>query len=106
MSSDPREAAWSAVHEALPARWRVGPPSFDPGRPGWSVTAIGPLPGRGKMPTTVSATGNEIQMPASVVLINTRPRNRVRKAFPLRSVDVLCLDASGQAISARLASTH
>lgn len=45
-----REEAWDAVHEALPARWRVGPPSFDPGRHAWSVTARGPHPGRGKMP--------------------------------------------------------
>jgi hypothetical protein len=26
-----REAAWDAVHEALPARWRVAPVTFDPG---------------------------------------------------------------------------
>jgi hypothetical protein len=29
-----REAAWDAVHEALPAGWTVGPPTFDPGVPG------------------------------------------------------------------------
>jgi hypothetical protein len=53
--------AWSAVHEALPARWRVGPVTFDPGRQAWSVTARGPHPGRGKAPVTVSGTGdNEI----------------------------------------------
>ncbi len=34
-----REAAWNAVHEALPAGWTVGPPTYDPGVPGWSVTA-------------------------------------------------------------------
>ena len=26
-----REAAWDAVHEALPARWEVGPVSYDCG---------------------------------------------------------------------------
>jgi hypothetical protein len=34
MSGAPSEAfeeAWGAVHEALPARWRVGPVTYDPG---------------------------------------------------------------------------
>lgn len=51
--------AWDAVHEALPARWRVGPPTFDPGRQAWSVTAIGPHPGRGKIPQSVSGIGED-----------------------------------------------
>ena len=42
-----REAAWDAVHEALPARWHLGPVTYDPGGPHWSVTARGPHPGRG-----------------------------------------------------------
>jgi len=54
---DDREAAWGAVHEALPARWHVGPVVYDPGRRAWSVTAHGPLPGRGKAPQTVSGIG-------------------------------------------------
>lgn len=56
--------AWDAVHEALPARWCVGQPSYDPGilradgyRGAWSVTARGPHPGRGKVPQTVTGTG-------------------------------------------------
>jgi len=56
MDSD-REDAWSAVHEALPARWRVGPPSYDPGRGAWSVSAVGPHPGRGKIPTSITSFG-------------------------------------------------
>lgn len=53
-----REVAWDAVHEALPARWRVGPVTLsEPTLGVWSVTAIGPHPGRGKMPATVSGTG-------------------------------------------------
>lgn len=63
-----REDAWDAVHEALPARWHVGFPSYDPGalradgyRGAWSVTARGPHPGRGKVPQTVRGLGdNEI----------------------------------------------
>jgi len=54
------------VHEALPARWRVGPVTYDPGvvRPdglmgAFSVTARGPHPGRGKAPQTVSGTGED-----------------------------------------------
>ena len=64
--TDAREAAWGAIHEALPARWHVGPVTYDPGvvRPdgylgGFTVTARGPHPGRGKMPQTVSGTGED-----------------------------------------------
>lgn len=53
------EAAWDAVHEALPARWRVpAPPSIaDPLTRNWSITAVGPYPGRGKSPQSVTGRG-------------------------------------------------
>jgi hypothetical protein len=35
----------------------VGPVAFDPGRQAFSVTARSPHPGRGKMPVTVSGSG-------------------------------------------------
>lgn len=56
-----REAAWGAVHDSLPARWRVAsPPSIsDPLRGVWSVTAVGPHPGRGRMPESVTGTGED-----------------------------------------------
>ena len=61
-----REDAWFAVHEALPPFRRVGPVTYDPGvvRPdglmgAFCVTARGPHPGRGKMPVTVSGTGED-----------------------------------------------
>jgi hypothetical protein len=60
------ESAWSGVHEALPARWHVGPISYDPGvvradgqRGAFSVTAREPHPGRGKHPQTVSGIGDD-----------------------------------------------
>ena len=53
----PREDVWSAILEALPARWHVGPVTYNPGRYAWSVTAHGPLPGRGKVPEFVSGSG-------------------------------------------------
>jgi hypothetical protein len=55
--TDPREAAWFAIHDALPAYWMVGPSTFDPGRGQFSVTARAPHPGRGKIPVTVSGAG-------------------------------------------------
>lgn len=58
------EAAWNAVFEALPARWRVGPPTYDPGAGCWSVTARSATRGRGMAPTTVSGTGSD---PASAL---------------------------------------
>jgi hypothetical protein len=54
-----REAAWDAIHEALSARWHVGPVTYDPGRLAYSVTARGPHPGRGKVSVTVSGTGED-----------------------------------------------
>ncbi len=61
-----RDAAWEAVHEALPASWGVGPVIFDPGAlradgylGAFSVTARGPHPGRGKVPQTVRGTGED-----------------------------------------------
>jgi hypothetical protein len=44
MSTDPREVAWFAVHDALPVYWLVGPVTFDPGRAAFSVTARAPHP--------------------------------------------------------------
>jgi hypothetical protein len=55
-----RDAAWDAVHEALPANWRVGLPSYSPERRSWSVTAIDELTTRrGKIPQTVGGTGED-----------------------------------------------
>jgi hypothetical protein len=56
---DEREAAWFAVHEALPARWTVGLPSQHPSTGIWTATAIGPHPGRGKQPEAVTGSGED-----------------------------------------------
>src|SRR3954466_6568597 len=53
-----REAAWDAVHEALPAGWTVGPPTYDPGVPGWSVTARSVAYSPRRPPQTVRGTGD------------------------------------------------
>ena len=45
------------MHEALPAGWTVGPPTYDPGVPGWSVTARSVAYSRRKPPRTVTGTG-------------------------------------------------
>lgn len=55
---DERDEVWGRLHEAMPARWTVGHPSYDPGRPGWSISAVGPNRGRGKLPTFVSGLGD------------------------------------------------
>ena len=49
----------NAVHEALPARWHVGPVTHDPGVHAFSITARGPHPGRGNSPVTVSGVGED-----------------------------------------------
>ena len=71
MPTDPRGAAWFAVHDALPAYWSVGPVTFDPGRGSFSVTARSPHPGRGKMPVTVTGTGA-----AEIAALTDRGRGR------------------------------
>ena len=60
MTDDVREAAWNAVHDALPARWTVGQASMaDPLTRSWSVTARGRHPGRGKAPQSVTRAGED-----------------------------------------------
>jgi hypothetical protein len=55
-----REEAWDAVHEALPASWRVGLPSYSVEHRTWSVTAVNDrTTGRGKLPQTVTGTGED-----------------------------------------------
>jgi hypothetical protein len=56
---DEREEAWGRLHEAMPARWTVGRASYDPGRHGWSISAVGPHPGRGRIPTSLSGFGDD-----------------------------------------------
>ena len=54
-----REDAWDAVHEALPAGWTIGrPATYDPGVPGWSVTARSVAYSRHRPPQTVTGTGD------------------------------------------------
>jgi hypothetical protein len=58
--TDAREAGWDALHEALPARWDVGPVTYSPERRAWSVTAINErTTGRGKLPQTVTGRGED-----------------------------------------------
>jgi hypothetical protein len=58
--TDDREAAWDAVHEALPAGWEVGLPSYSPERRAWEVSAVNErTTGRGKLPQTVTGTGED-----------------------------------------------
>lgn len=54
---DESEQAWARLHEALPARWTVARGSYNPGERQWSMSAVGPDRGRGKLPTFVSGFG-------------------------------------------------
>jgi hypothetical protein len=58
--TDPREAAWDAVHEALPAGWDVGLPSYSRERRAWEVCAVNERStGRGKLPETLIGAGED-----------------------------------------------
>jgi hypothetical protein len=58
--SEPRERAWDDIHDLLPDRWRVGPPTYEPGWRRWSVTARSPkYSGRLRPPATVSGAGED-----------------------------------------------
>lgn len=55
-----REAAWAAVMDRLPPGWRVGPPTFDPGRHRWEIVARSPKPpGRRTNPEYVIGEGDD-----------------------------------------------
>ena len=54
-----RERAALDVLALLPEWWAVGPTSYDPGIGRWTLTARGPHPGRGKVPETISGTGED-----------------------------------------------
>jgi hypothetical protein len=54
-----REAVWGRLHEAMPARWSVGQPSYAPGRPGWTISAVAPDRARGRVPTSVTGFGGD-----------------------------------------------
>ena len=69
-----RDDAWDAVHEALPAGWTVGPPTFDPGVPGWSVTARTGDYSRIKRPQTVTGTGEDEVEVAALRALDDRLR--------------------------------
>ncbi len=49
-----REAAWWALHDALPAGWRIGELTFDPASGQYVLAAMSPRPpGRGRPPGRV-----------------------------------------------------
>jgi hypothetical protein len=54
-----RDEAWDAVHESLPARWQLGPPTYSPADHAWHVTARGPHAGRRTHPQTITGTGED-----------------------------------------------
>jgi hypothetical protein len=91
MPADPPEAAWFAIHDALPAYWRVGPITFDPARDLFCVTGRAPHPGRGKSPTAVfAATGVVTLRPLrrglpSSALSKGRPRLAASPSAPGRT---------------------
>ena len=49
--------AWDALYDSLPARWKIGKPSYDPSRLAWSVTAWGPRRGSSATPPSVTGVG-------------------------------------------------
>jgi hypothetical protein len=51
--------AWDALYDSLPARWKIGKPSYDPSRRAWSVTAWGPRRGSGRTPPSVTGIGDD-----------------------------------------------
>lgn len=54
---DEREEAWFAIHDALPAGWRIGRAQYDPGRHAWVVAAHAPTNGRGRIPESLEGLG-------------------------------------------------
>ncbi len=74
-----RERAALDVLELLPEWWAVGPTSYDPGIGRWSYTARGPHPGRGKMPETITGTGEDELAAMTDLAIRLDERRRDEK---------------------------
>lgn len=80
--ADRREAAWFALHDALPAGWRVGEVTYDPATAEYVVAAMAPRPvGRGRPPERVfvGQGGDEVAAVAALaeklrVDLNARAR--------------------------------
>jgi hypothetical protein len=51
--------AWDALYDSVPARWKIGKPSYDPSRLAWSVTAWGPRRGSSRTPPSVTGSGED-----------------------------------------------
>jgi hypothetical protein len=75
--------------ELLPYRWALGPTSYDPGIGRWSYTARAPHPGRGKMPETITGTGED-ELAAMIDL-------RIRLAERQRDEKLAEIDRCGRA---------
>ena len=84
-----RERAALDVLDLLPDRWALGPTSYDPGIGRWSYTARGPHPGRGKMPETITGTGED-ELAAMIDL-------RIRLAERRRDEKLAEIDRRGRA---------
>ena len=63
-----REAAWDAVHEGMPVGWTVGPPTFDPGVPGWQSPPLSPL----QPPQAAPRTGSGADETAALQSLDDR----------------------------------
>ena len=70
-----RERAALDVLALLPEWWAVGPTSYDPGTARWTWTARGRHPGRGKLPETITGTGED-ELAAMIDLRNRLDERR------------------------------
>ena len=78
-----REAASDAVHEALPAGWAVGPPTYDPGISAWPVTARTVAASRNKPPVTVAAPAQTKLPPCEPwTIVSAACRSPTARAWP------------------------
>jgi hypothetical protein len=82
---DEREAAWFALHDALPPGWRVGEVTYDPASAEYVVTAMSPRPvGRGRPPDRVIVGRGADEVTAVAALAETLRvdlNTRARAAF-------------------------
>lgn len=81
------EEAWDSLHSALPGRWTLGRANHNAELGAWTISAVAPDRGRGKLPTSVTGLGpNEL---AAVNDLDARLRGEwtdsPRKARKLRA---------------------
>ena len=99
---DAPERGWSAIHDALPGAWRVGPVFYDPGRHAWTVVARSPQPvGRRGAPGYLEGAGEDEIAALTYLAVALQERRGKQKVADIRRCGRLAYLQAAEAESRR-----